>query len=86
MMRPIKISAKVAQKQQKQIFIHTDFIRLDAALKLCDAVQTGGHAKLVITDGEVKVNGEVCLSRGKKLHAGDTFEFQHVIYSVVSEQ
>ena len=86
MMRPIKISAKVAQKQQKQIFIHTDFIRLDAALKLCDAVQTGGHAKLVITDGEVKVNGEVCLSRGKKLGAGDTFEFQHVVYTVKSEQ
>lgn len=86
MMRPIKISAKVAQKQQKQIFIHTDFIRLDAALKLCDAVQTGGHAKLVITDGEVKVNGEVCLSRGKKLRAGDNFEFQHVVYTVKSEQ
>lgn len=86
MMRPIKISAKVAQKQQKQIFIHTDFIRLDAALKLCDAVQTGGHAKLVITDGEVKVNGEACLSRGKKLRAGDTFEFHHVVYTVKSEQ
>ena len=86
MMRPIKISAKVAQKQQKQIFIHTDFIRLDAALKLCDAVQTGGHAKLVITDGEVKVNGEVCLSRGKKLRASDTFEFHHVVYTVKSEQ
>lgn len=85
MMRPIKISAKVAQKQQKQIFIHTDFIRLDAALKLCDAVQTGGHAKLVITDGEVKVNGEVCLSRGKKLRAGDNFEFKHVVYTVKSE-
>ena len=80
MMRPIKISAKVAQKQQKQIFIHTDFIRLDAALKLCDAVQTGGHAKLAITDGEA------CLSRGKKLRAGDTFEFQHVVYTVKSEQ
>ena len=64
MMRPIKISAKVAKKQQKQIFIHTDFIRLDAALKLCDAVQTGGHAKLVITDGEGKVNGEPCLLPG----------------------
>lgn len=86
MMRPIKISAKVAQKQQKQIIIHTDFIRLDAALKLCDAVQTGGHAKLVITDGEVKVNGEVCLSRGKKLRAGDTFEFEHIVYTVTSEQ
>ena len=86
MMRPIKISAKVAQKQQKQIFIHTDFIRLDAALKLCDAVQTGGHAKLVITDGEVKVNGVACPSRGKKLRAGDNFEFKHVVYTDKSEQ
>ena len=78
MMRPIKISAKVAQKQQKQIFIHTDFIRLDAALKLCDAVQTGGHAKLVITDGEVKVNGESEARRGRKLRVGDQIEISGI--------
>ncbi|HZJ78550.1 MAG TPA: RNA-binding S4 domain-containing protein, partial [Clostridia bacterium] len=42
----------------KKISIDTDFIKLDSFLKLCDAVQTGGHAKLVITDGLVKVNGE----------------------------
>ena len=52
-------------------------------LKLCDAVVTGGHAKFVIQDGEVKVNGEVCTSRGKKLRPGDTAEFEHKIYKVI---
>ena len=40
-------------------------------------------AKFVIQDGEVKVNGEVCTSRGKKLRAGDTAEFEHKIYKVI---
>ncbi|MBO5359513.1 MAG: RNA-binding S4 domain-containing protein [Clostridia bacterium] len=53
------------------MFIDTDFIRLDSALKLADVVQSGGHAKVVIQDGEVKVNGEVCTMRGKKLRDGD---------------
>jgi ribosome-associated protein len=49
---------------------------------MCDAVQTGGHAKLVIQDGEVRVNGEVCTARGKKLRSGDSAEFENVIYTV----
>jgi len=68
----IKIKAKIKEKPVKEIFIDTDFIRLDSALKLADAVQSGGHAKVVIQDGEVKVNGEVCTMRGKKLRDGDT--------------
>ena len=67
----IKITAKVKEKPVKEIFIDTEYIRLDAALKLADAVQSGGHAKVVIQDGEVKVNGEVCTMRGKKLRDGD---------------
>ena len=67
----IKIKAKIKEKPIKEIFIDTDFIRLDAALKLADAVQSGGHAKIIIQDGEVKVNGEVCTMRGKKLRDGD---------------
>lgn len=59
----------------KKIFIKEDFIRLDAALKLAGFVSTGGHAKVVIQGGEVKVNGEVCLLRGKKLKKDDTAEF-----------
>ena len=55
----------------KEVKIKEDFIRLDAALKLAGLVSTGGHAKLVIQDGQVTVNGEVCTMRGKKLRAGD---------------
>ena len=63
----IKIKAKIKEKPVKEIFIDIDFIRLDSFLKMCDAVQTGGHAKIVIQEGEVRVNGEVCTQRGKKL-------------------
>ncbi|MGN0571116.1 MAG: RNA-binding S4 domain-containing protein [Candidatus Fimenecus sp.] len=82
-MKPIKITAKVVPKPKKQVAITTDFIRLDAALKLADAVQTGGHAKIVITEGEIKVNGEICTQRGKKLHKGDTFTFENTVYEIV---
>ena len=59
----------------EKISIKEEFIRLDAALKLASLVVTGGHAKIVIQNGEVKVNGEVCTMRGKKLRKGDTAEF-----------
>ena len=68
----MKINVRVKEKPVKEIFIDTEFIRLDSALKLADAVQSGGHAKVIIQDGEIKVNGEVCTQRGKKLHVGDT--------------
>ena len=50
----------------KRLSIKEDFIRLDSAMKLAGIVSTGGHAKTVIQNGEVKVNGEICLMRGKK--------------------
>ena len=43
-----------------KIEIDTEFIRLDALLKLGGAVETGGQAKFVIQNGEVLVNGEPC--------------------------
>ena len=61
----MKIKVKVAEKKQVSKKIDTDFIRLDSFLKMCDAVQTGGHAKIVIQEGEVRVNGEICTQRGK---------------------
>ncbi len=54
-----------------EIEIHTDYIKLDALLKYAGAVGTGGEAKLRIAAGEVQVNGEPCLMRGKKLRKGD---------------
>ena len=60
----------------KEIFIKEEFIRLDSALKFSGAIGTGGQAKMVIQDGLVLVNGQVCTMRGKKLRNKDTVEFE----------
>ena len=55
----------------EEITISTEYIKLDAFLKFCGEAGTGGEAKLLVTGGGVKVNGEVCQMRGKKLYPGD---------------
>ena len=57
------------------ITITTEFIRLQDLMKLADLVSSGGEAKVLIQDGQVTVNGEVCLQRGKKLRPGDVVRF-----------
>lgn len=59
----------------ENIRIHTDYIKLDDLLKFAGILGSGGQAKAVIKDGLVKVDGEVCLMRGKKLHNGEIVEF-----------
>ena len=61
-------------KQTEVVEITTDWIKLDALLKFAGIVPTGGEAKELITEGKIKVNGELCLMRGKKLRPGDTVE------------
>ncbi len=80
----IKVTVKQPPKAKKEVpvVITTDNIRLDNALKFCSAVGTGGQAKWVIQDELVKVNGEICTSRGKKLYEGDTFEYDKVLYRI----
>ena len=78
----MKIKVRIAEKKHQKLQIVTDFIRLDSALKLANAVSSGGEAKTVVLDSLVKVNGEVCLQRGKKLRDGDFFEFSGVVYEV----
>ncbi len=51
--------------------IRTEFIKLDSLLKFSGLTDTGGFAKELIQDGKVKVNGEVCTMRGKKIRSGD---------------
>ena len=57
--------------EHRTIPITTEFIKLEALLKLADAVSSGGEAKLLIQEGEVMVNGQVCTQRGRKLRPGD---------------
>ena len=81
----MKITVKVKKKEEKDLFITTENIPLDKALKFSGIAGTGGQAKMLIKDGLVKVNSEVCLSRGKKLKENDFFEFQNVIYNIKSK-
>lgn len=57
------------------IKLREDYIKLGQALKLANLVSEGVEAKYAILDGKVKVNGEVCTMRGKKLYGGDEFEY-----------
>lgn len=59
-----------------EINIDSEYIKLDQFLKLADAVSTGGHAKFLILEGLVKVNGEVETRRGKKLRSNDVVEVE----------
>ena len=62
--------------------IHTEFIKLQDAMKYANIGYSGGEAKTLILEEQVKVNGEVCTMRGKKLHPGDRFEFMGQSYLI----
>ena len=68
------------------VVISTEFIKLEAALKYANAVESGGMAKSCIQDGEVTVNGEVCTMRGKKLYPGDSFSFMGGNYLICANE
>ena len=57
--------------EKQIIFIDTEFIKLQDLLKFAGLVETGGQAKILIQDGFVTVNGEICTMRGKKIRNGD---------------
>lgn len=55
--------------------IQGEFIKLQDLLKYSGLCMTGGHAKIVIQNGEVELNGEICTMRGKKVKNGDVVKF-----------
>ena len=57
--------------ESHDIQIKTEYIKLQDLLKFAGAVETGGDAKLIIQEGRVTVNGQVCTMRGKKIRPGD---------------
>jgi ribosome-associated protein len=67
---------KTGENPVESVSITGEFIRLDSLLKFSGIVGTGGEAKLLIQNGEITVNGETCVSRGKKIRPGDIVRYQ----------
>ena len=59
----------------EEIVLRDEFIKLGQAIKAAGLVEYGVEAKIVIQDGEVKVNGVVETQRGKKLFGGEVVEY-----------
>ena len=85
--RPVKkIKVRLIPPEKKTLAITTPFIKLDSTMKMADAVGSGGMAKMVIEDEQVRVNGEVCTQRGKKLYPGDRFRFDNIEYVIAAKE
>ena len=85
--KPVKkIKVRLIPLVEKTLSITTPFIKLDSAMKLADAVGSGGTAKLLIEDGQIRVKGEICTQRGKKLYPGDRFRFDNTDYLIAAKE
>lgn len=69
--------------KMQEIKINTEFIKLDAFLKWAGIASLGSEAKVYIMDELVKVNGEICTQRGKKIRINDIVEFDGESYKVI---
>ena len=67
------------------IKINEEFIRLDNLMKFSGLCNSGGRAKFLIQNGEVKLNGEICTMRGKKIRPGDRIEYQNRMIEVTAD-
>lgn len=82
----LKLVRRPAPSEKEIVTIRDEFIKLDQFLKFSGAVMTGGEAKELIQGGKVKVNGEVCTMRGKKMRPGDVAELSGKAYLVAAEE
>lgn len=78
----VRVTRKAAAAVE--IPIVTEYIKLEGLLKLANVAGSGGMAKNMILNGDAKVNGEVCLMRGKKLYPGDRVELLGNTYVVAA--
>lgn len=81
----MRVKVKAAPRKNEEVIIKTDFIRLDSFLKFKGIAQTGGQAKTFIQDKKVKVNGEICTARGKKIRGGDVISAFSTDYIIKNE-
>jgi len=66
----------------EKITINTEYIKADQFLKLMGIACTGSDAKVIINEGEVKLNGSIITERGKKIRKGDKVEYNNVFYEI----
>lgn len=82
----MKIKVKAAPHKKETVKINTDFIQLQSFLKFKGISETGGQAKEFIQDGIIRVNGEVCTARGKKIRNGDVITAFATDYLIVTDE
>ena len=70
------------RKRMEIIHLKDEFIKLGQALKLAGLVESGLDAKIVVQDGQVKVNGSVETRRGRKLYPGDTVSYDGKTFQI----
>ncbi|MDD6673652.1 MAG: RNA-binding S4 domain-containing protein [Eubacteriales bacterium] len=81
----MKIKVKAVPHKKEIVKINTQFIQLQSFLKFKGIAETGGQAKEFIQDGIIRVNGEVCTARGKKIRPGDIISAFAVDYEITNE-
>ena len=81
----MKIKVKAVPHKKETVKINTDYIQLQSFLKFKGIAETGGQAKEFIQDGIIRVNGEVCTARGKKIRPGDIISAFAVDYEITNE-
>lgn len=81
----MKIKVKTKEHNKEIVKINTDFIQLQSFLKFKGICETGGQAKEFIQDGIIRVNGEICTARGKKLRDGDIVTAFSTDYCIKNE-
>lgn len=68
----------------EQFELNTDYIELCQLLKLCGPKVTGGQAKLLISEGQVNVDGQIELRKKCKIRPGQTVTFEAFVIRVIS--
>ena len=81
----MKIKVSVVPHKKETVTIKTEYIQLQSLLKFKGISETGGQAKEFIQEGLIKVNGEVCTARGKKIRNGDIVSAFGTDYLVKNE-
>lgn len=76
---------QIRTKNMEKITINEEYIRLDNLMKFSGLCHSGGKAKFLIQNGEVKLNGEICTMRGKKIRPGDTIQYQNQTVEVIAD-